>query len=55
MRFRRHCGLLLDPEDTNESGNFIGEFELKYSNGTKLSVPQVGGVDIEILNDINIG
>ena len=44
-----------DPEDTNESGNFIGEFELKYSNGTKLSVPQVGGVDIEILNDINIG
>ena len=44
-----------DPEDTNESGNFIGEFELNYSNGKKLSVPQIGGVEIEILDDIGIG
>ena len=39
--------------DTDESGKFIGEFELSYSGSGKLSVPQMGGIDIEILKDIN--
>jgi len=39
--------------DTDEAGKFTGEFELNYSNGGKLSVPQLGGIDIEIIKDIN--
>ena len=43
------------PEDTNESGNYIGEFELNFSDGNKMSIPQIGGINIEIVDDINMG
>ena len=42
-------------EDTDESGNFLGEFEMIFSGGGKLSVPQQGGIQIEITDDINVG
>ena len=42
-----------DPEDTNESGSFKGEFQLLYSDGNKLSVPQNGQIDILIPKDVN--
>lgn len=40
-------------EDTNESGKFLGEFQLLYSDGNKLSIPQNGQIDIEIPKDVN--
>jgi len=39
--------------DTNESGKFKGEFQLIYSDGKKLSIPQSGQIDIEIPKDVN--
>lgn len=42
-----------DSIDTNESGNFIGEFELNFDNGGKMSIPQIGGINIEIVDDVN--
>ena len=42
-------------EDTNESGNYLGEFELNFFGGGKMSVPQIGGIGIEITNDISMG
>jgi len=39
--------------DTNESGSFLGEFHLHYSNGGKLSIPQNGYIKIEIPKDVN--
>lgn len=39
--------------DTNESGKFKGEFEISYSNGKKLSIPQVGYITIEVFDDLN--
>jgi len=42
-----------DSEDTNESGNFLGEFQLLYSDGNKLSIPQNGQIEILIPKDIN--
>jgi len=39
--------------DTNVSGNYKGEFELSYTGGGKLTIPQVGGIDIEINDDLN--
>lgn len=39
--------------DTAISGNFIGEFELFFSNGTKMSLPREGGISIKIEEDIN--
>lgn len=44
-----------DPEDTDEPGFYSGEFELNFFGGGKMSVPQVGGINIEILKDISIG
>ena len=41
--------------DTNESGNYLGEFELSFNGGGKLSVPPIGGINIEIVDDINMG
>lgn len=41
--------------DTDESGNFLGEFEISFSDGKKMSVPQRGGILIEITNDISVG
>ncbi len=40
--------------DTNVSGNYKGEFELGYVGGGKLTVPQVGGIDISISDDLNM-
>ena len=42
-----------EASDTNEAGKFLGEFQLKYSDGNKLSVPQNGFLQIEIPKDIN--
>jgi len=42
-----------DASDTNESGKFLGEFQLLYSDGNKLSIPQNGQINIEIPKDIN--
>lgn len=42
-----------DPEDTNEAGKFQGEFQLIYSDGNKMSVPQSGHITIQINKDIN--
>lgn len=39
--------------DTNESGRFLGEFQLHYSDGNKLSIPQNGHIEIEITKDVN--
>ena len=44
-----------DPEDTNESGNYLGEFELNFIDGGKMSIPQMGGINIKIVDDINVG
>lgn len=40
------------PNDTNEPGNFRGEFQLYYNDGKKLSLPQQGYISIEIPPDI---
>ena len=42
-----------DAEDTNEGGNFLGEFQLHYSDGNKMSVPQNGHISISIPKDTN--
>jgi hypothetical protein len=42
-----------DAEDTNEAGNFQGEFQLLFSDGNKMSVPQTGNIPILINKDIN--
>lgn len=39
--------------DTNESGKFSGEFQLTFSDGNRLSVPQNGQIQIEIGKDVN--
>ena len=39
--------------DTSFSGNFIGEFELFFADGTKMSLPREGGISIRIEEDIN--
>jgi len=44
-----------DSEDTNESGIFLGEFELSYYDGKKMSLPSIGGIMIEINDDIGMG
>lgn len=42
-----------DVNDTNEGGDFKGEFQLLYSDGNKLSIPQNGYIDIMIPKDVN--
>jgi hypothetical protein len=39
--------------DTYNSGDFLGEFEIFFSNGTKMSLPREGGIKIKIVEDIN--
>lgn len=39
--------------DTNEAGDFKGEFQLLYSDGNKMSVPQNGQISIHIPKDLN--
>lgn len=40
-------------EDTNTEGKFLGEFELFFSGGDKMSIPILGALDIQIVKDIN--
>lgn len=42
-----------DEEDTNEDGIFFGEFQLLFSGGARMSLPQIGNISIEIGKDIN--
>jgi hypothetical protein len=39
--------------DTDTSGTYMGEFELNFSDGTRMSIPSIGGVRIEIIDDLN--
>ena len=39
-------------EDTDQEGVYNGEFQINYSNGDRLSVPQQGFINIEIFRDI---
>jgi hypothetical protein len=39
--------------DTYMPGNFVGEFEIFFQNGTKMSLPREGGIKIRIIEDIN--
>jgi hypothetical protein len=39
--------------DTDESGIFYGEFQLFFSGGARMSIPQIGSIAIEIGKDIN--
>jgi hypothetical protein len=40
-------------EDTNQNGLFKGEFQLEFSGGGKLSLPQDSPIQIEIYKDLN--
>ena len=42
-----------DPEDTNQTGNYNGEFQLLFSGGGRMSIPQIGNISIEIGPDVN--
>lgn len=42
-----------DAEDTNEEGIFYGEFQLHFSSGARMSIPQIGNISIEIGKDVN--
>ena len=39
--------------DTDISGKYSGEFEMFFSGGQKMSVPNLGGIEIFIDEDIN--
>lgn len=39
--------------DTVEAGTYKGEFEITYTGGGKMSIPQIGGIPIRIVEDIN--
>lgn len=40
-------------EDTNTEGKYLGEFELFFSGGSKMSIPILGAIDIQIIKDLN--
>lgn len=40
-------------DDTDTSGKYKAEFELFFSGGTKMTVPTIGVIDVNILKDIN--
>lgn len=42
-----------DAEDTSENGIFFGEFQLLFSSGARMSIPQIGSIYIEIGKDVN--
>jgi len=42
-----------DPEDTNESGVYNGEFKLIFSGGNIMSIPQIGNIAVEIGPTVN--
>jgi hypothetical protein len=39
--------------DTDESGVYQGEFELNYADGSRMSIPPIGGIRVEIIKDLN--
>ena len=39
--------------DTAEAGYYKGEFEMFFTGGSKISVPIIGGIKIQIIEDIN--
>lgn len=39
--------------DTDEAGVFYGEFQLMFSGGGLMSIPQIGNIAIEIGKDVN--
>ena len=39
--------------DTAIAGSYTGEFELFFGDGTKMSLPREGGINIRIAEDIN--
>jgi hypothetical protein len=41
------------PEDTMKEGDYVGEFELFFNDGSKMSLPREGGIKIRIEEDIN--
>lgn len=42
-----------DAEDTNQTGIFFGEFQLLFSSGGRMSIPQIGNISVEIGPDVN--
>jgi len=40
-------------EDTDTSGKYNGEFELMFTGGNIMSIPNLGYINIEIIDDIN--
>lgn len=40
--------------DTTDGGDYFGEFQINYSNGGRLSIPQEGYINITIFKDINL-
>jgi hypothetical protein len=42
-----------DSEDTSDSGLFDAEFQLLYTDGNRMSIPQIGSIRVEIENDVN--
>ncbi len=39
--------------DTDTSGKYKGEFELNFVDGKKMSIPNLGYINIEVIDDIN--
>ncbi len=42
-----------ESEDTSNAGYFQGEFEIFFAGGGKLSVPIIGSIKIQIIEDVN--
>ena len=40
-------------ENTDTSGKYLGEFELTFTDGNIMSIPNLGYINIEIIDDIN--
>lgn len=39
--------------DTGIAGSYVGEFEIFFADGKKMSLPREGGISIKIEEDIN--
>jgi hypothetical protein len=39
--------------DTVMSGNYMGEFELFFADGRKMSLPREGAIAIRVVDDVN--
>lgn len=40
-------------EDTDIAGSYFGEFQLLFSGGSRMSIPKIGSINIQIEEDIN--